>query len=71
MKAHIKVPYFPLKCFNILAVKFDKFCFNARYIRREIVHTAGGGWLRTDWGGSLYHRAGDTGILDNTKIIQN
>ena len=24
-----------------LGVKFDKYCFNARYIRREIVHTAG------------------------------
>ena len=30
-----------VNCFSIKIVKFDKFCFNALHIRREIVHTAG------------------------------
>ena len=30
-----------VNCFSIKNVKFDKFCFNALHIRREIVHTAG------------------------------
>ena len=34
--------YYYILCFFLwLGVKFDKYCFNARYIRREIVHTAG------------------------------
>ena len=32
-----------VNCFSIKNVKFDKFCFNALHIRREIVHTAGEG----------------------------